>query len=223
LQLVIQKNESTAAVEIKDVRKLAKQVVRIRCQDERDATKLRQLNWKEILGGVTVMRMEYGIVIHGVPKRFMENIEEFTANFEDANNIKIKRITLLTKNARNPDAPTQSIVIFTESPEEANKCIDDIVIIERRLFSAERYNPQCRIKQCFKCQAYGHKADICKNKIKCGKCAQEHETKNCTSEELKCANCKGAHEAKDHGCPWRQKIVQTMEIRKAKIPLKYSC
>src|SRR5437762_2757589 len=142
LQLVIQKNESTAAVEIKDVRKLAKQVVRIRCQNERDATKLRQLNWKEILGGVTVMRTEYGIVIHGVPKRFMENIEEFTANFEDANNIKIKRITLLTKNARNPDAPTQSIVIFTESPEEANKCIDDIVIIERRLFSAERYNPQ---------------------------------------------------------------------------------
>src|SRR5436190_16098739 len=127
LQLVIQKNESTTAVEIKDVRKLAKQVVRIRCQDEKDATKLRQLNWKEILGGVTVMRTEYGIVIHRVPKRFMENIEEFTANFEDANNIKIKRITLLTKNARNPDAPTQSIVIFTESPEEANKCIDDIV------------------------------------------------------------------------------------------------
>jgi len=117
-------------------------VVRIRCQNERDATKLRELNWKEILGGVTVMRREYGIVIHGVPKRFMENIEEFMENFEEANEIKVKRVTLLTKNTRNPDAPTQSIVIFTESLEGANKCLDDTVIIERRLFQVERYKPQ---------------------------------------------------------------------------------
>ena len=169
------------------------------------------------------MRMEYGIVIHGVPKRFMENIEEFMENFEEANEIKVKRVTLLTKNTRNPDAPTQSIVIFTESLEGANKCLDDTVIIERRLFQVERYKPQCRVKQCFKCQAYGHKADICKNKPKCGKCAQEHETRNCNSEELKCANCKGAHAAGDHECLRCQKIIQNLETRRAKTPSKYPC
>jgi len=223
LQKLIQQNEGTATVEIKSVRKLAKHVVRIRCHTESDATKLRQLRWEEMLSGVTIVKMEYGIVIHGVPKNLMENIEEFMANIERANQIKVKRIALLTKNARNPDAPTQSIVIFTETPEEANKCIDDNAAIERRLYHAERYIPQCQIKQCFRCQTYGHKADICKRKPKCGRCAQEHETRNCTSEELKCANCKDAHVAWNHECPRRQEIAQNMETRKSKIPSRFPC
>jgi len=170
-----------------------------------------------------IVKTEYGIVIHGVPKHLMENIEEFMANIECANRIKVKRIAPLIKNARNPNAPTQSIEVFTESPEEANACIDDMVIIERRLYNSERYIPQCQIKQCFNCQAYGHKADICKKKPKCGKCAQEHETRNCTSEEVKCVNCKEAHFAWHHQCSCRQEIVQNMETPRPNIPSKFPC
>jgi len=223
LQQLVEQNEGSTTVKIESVRKLAKHVVRIRCHTESDATQVRHINWEETLGGVTVVKTEYGIVLHGVPKRFMEHIEELVAEIERANQIKVKRIAPLIKNARNPDAPTQSIVIFTESLEEANKCIDDQVIIEGRLFGTDRYTPQCQIKQCFNCQAYGHKADICKKKPVCGKCAQEHETRSCASEETKCANCKDAHFAWNHQCPRRKEVSQNMEARKSKIPSNFPC
>ena len=211
MQNLIQQDDATANVTIKSIRKLAKHVVRIRCHTESDATKLRQLKWEEILGGATIVKTEYGIIIHGVPKNLMENTEELMANIECVNQIKVKRIAPLIKHARNPDAPTLSIIIFTETPEEANKCIDDIVVIERTLYNADKYTPQCQIKQCFNCQVFGPKADTCKRKPKCGRCAQEHETRNCTSEELACANCDDAHVAWHHECSRRQEIAQKME------------
>ena len=220
---LIQKDPRTANIKIQSTRKLAKHVVRIRCHTESDAKQIREVNWKELLEGTTVMNTEYGIVMHGVPKHLMSNIEEFKTNMECANHIKVRRVSPLRRNARNPDAPTQSIVIFMESPEEANKCIDDAVIIAARLHEAQRYIPQCQIKQCFNCQAYGHKADTCKKKTVCGKCAEEHETRKCTSEEMKCANCKNAHAAWSHECSKRKEISQKMETRRAEIPTSFSC
>ena len=223
LQQIIQGSEDTSTVEVKSVKKLAKHTVRIRCHTESDATKVKQLDWKEIFGGATVVKTEYGVVIHGVAKYLMANLDNFKTLIEKANGIKITRVAPLIKNARNPDAPTQSIIIFTVSAEEANKCIDSTVTIERRRYEAERYTPQCQIKQCFNCQAYGHKADTCKKKPVCGKCAQDHETRDCGNEQVKCANCGEAHCAWHYQCSKRQGIAQTMEARRSKAPIKYLC
>lgn len=223
LQELIQQSASAAGIKVQGIRKLAKHVVRIRCHTESDAKQIRELNWDELLEGAAVMETEYGIVVHGVPKHKMTNIEEFMANIERLNGIKVKRVALLRKNTRSTESPTQSIIIFMGSPEEANKCINDAVIIGRRRHGANRYTPQCQIRQCFNCQVYGHKADVCKKKPVCGKCAQEHETRNCVSEELRCTNCKGVHTAWSHECPRRQEIAQKMEMRKSKIPTKFSC
>ena len=223
LQDLIQQNASTATVKVQNVRKLTNQAIRIRCHTENDAIQVKELNWMELLNGAMITKMEYGIVIHGVSKRLMTNIEEFKRKIEDKNHIKIKRVALLRKNTRNPDAPTQSIILFTESPEEANESIDEDLIIEKRIYKAERYKPQCQIKQCFKCQAYGHKADTCRKKLACGRCAQEHQTRDCTNEQVKCVNCNDAHVAWHHQCSRRQEIAHKMETRKAVIPATFTC
>lgn len=175
LQKIIEQCENTIAVKIKNVKKLAKYIVRIRCDSEHDGTLLRQMNWMNILGGSTMMEAEYGIVIHGIPKEIMEDVEKLSERIKKDLKIKVKRIIPLTKKARNPDAPTLLIIIFTESPEDANKCIDNSAFIAGRSRAAQRYLPQCKIKQCYNCQAYGHKADICKRKPKCGKCNMKPE------------------------------------------------
>ena len=113
----------------------------------------------------------------------------------------VKRVAALRKRTRNPDAPTQSIVIFFKYPKEADECIDMGINIGFRHHAAERYTLQCQIKQCFKCQAYGHKANACTRTARCGKCAQGHETRECRSETTQCANCKGSHCAWSHECP----------------------
>ena len=138
-------------------------------------------------------------VVHGVPKNDIDTEsqtqEEIKKRLEYVNceSITVERVNPLRKRARNPNVTTQSIIIYTENPQEANDCITHGINIEHRHYSAEKYIPHCQIKQCFNCQGYGHKGDVCRKKPKCGKCAQEHETKQCKSESIQCANCDGAH------------------------------
>jgi hypothetical protein len=61
----------------------------------------------------------------------------------------------------------QSIVVFTEDPYAADKCIQLGMYINSRRFPAERYAPQLQITQCFNCGDYGHRAAQCKRKEKC--------------------------------------------------------
>ena len=65
------------------------------------------------------------------------------------------------------------------------------------------------VRRCFKCQAYGHIASVCKNANKCGKCSREHETRDCKAapENAKCANCKGKHVSGSSTCPEQLKAV----------------
>ncbi|CAI6100065.1 unnamed protein product [Clonostachys chloroleuca] len=113
-------------------------------------------------------------------------------------NTSIKYIGWLT-----PTSPTKSassvIIEFTRL-EDANKIIDEGLIWQGEVFQCERYDRQCRLKQCYQCHKYGHIGTQCKATIKCGYCAQDHATRECPNKAnknmRKCAACHG-----DHGKP----------------------
>src|SRR5204863_1177221 len=137
--------------------------------------------------------------------------------------ITIERVMPLRRHTRNPNAPTQSIVIFFIFFFKQKTAYEMGIHIEQRLYAiAERYIPQCQIKQCFKCQAYGHKANVCTRKVKCGKCAQEHETRECQSETTQCANCKGSHHAWVNECPVRQRVREEGETLRNQLSHLYT-
>jgi hypothetical protein len=74
---------------------------------------------------------------------------------------------------------------------------------------SERYERQCRLKQCFQCQKYGHIGTQCKAAKTCGYCALEHNSRDCPTKAdrdaaRKCAACHGAHEAWSQQCPIRK-------------------
>jgi len=119
----------------------------------------------------------------------------------------IKYVGWLTRSA--PTKAASSIVIGFSKPEDANKIIDEGLIWQGEVFQCERYERQCRVKQCFKCQHYGHIGTQCKATITCGYCAQEHESRECPSKldrnvPRKCAACRGGHEAWSYQCPTRK-------------------
>jgi len=149
--------------------------------------------------------------------------EQMKRLLETANMIKVKRVSPLMKKPRNPSAPTQSIIIITECPKDANDAIVDNIRIEGRYYVARRYNPQHQIRQCFRCQGYGHKAETCTRKLICGRCAQEHETKTCTVEATKCTHCDGPHPAWHHQCPKRIKERERLEDLIIATPLLFPC
>lgn len=71
--------------------------------------------------------------------------------------------------------------------------------------TVERFRGAGIVKQCRRCQAYGHASEICGFDPKCVKCAGGHLTQDCPHktklEQPKCINCHGMHPASYRGCP----------------------
>jgi len=227
LQDAINRSEAKGATILK-LRKMPGKLLKIQCNSESEATKLQELKWEQALEGATVLTQEYGIVLHGVATQIMDTRtttqERMKAIIQEDNPaLAVQRIAPLTKRLRNPDAPTQSIVIFTRCPKTANDAIIDGVRIEGRYYAARRYNSQNQIRQCFRCQGYGHKAESCTRKITCGWCAQEHETKSCTGKASKCTHCNEEHPAWHHECPKRLKEHERLEALNAATPPLFTC
>jgi len=133
----------------------------------------------------------------------------------------IKYIGWLTRGAATRKSASSVIIEFTR-PEDANKIIDEGLIWQGEVFQCEKYDRQCRLKQCFQCQKYGHIGTLCKATIACGYCAQEHNSRDCPSKSdttipKKCTNCREGHEAWNQGCLARReelaKIRTAHEIR----------
>ena len=216
-------------VMIQSVKKTHSHGLKICCPSNEAAEELRKLSWEKPLEGATLVEPSFAIVVHGVSKEDIsfesDTPEQLKANIEQSNHetFKVTRVAPLRRRARNPDATTHSIIVSFAAPEEADECILYGIYIRHRRHAAERYTPQCQIKQCFKCQGYGHRADVCTRAVKCGKCAQSHETRTCDSASLQCAECKGPHAAWHHECPVRQKEYQRQEVRREELSPLYTC
>ena len=70
--------------------------------------------------------------------------------------------------------------------------------------------------QCFRCQAYGHVAAVCRRKITiCEKFAGGHETKECvvSLDKVVCVNCRGTNGAGDQRGPVIESQVEVVRIK----------
>ncbi|KAK8045664.1 hypothetical protein PG993_005688 [Apiospora rasikravindrae] len=76
--------------------------------------------------------------------------------------------------------PMSSIVVEFSRPESANRLIHAGCLWPNETYSVERYDRNCRIKQCFRCQKYGHITTQCAaTHDTCGFCSDSHDTRKC--------------------------------------------
>jgi hypothetical protein len=107
-----------------------------------------------------------------------------------------------------PNKRMSSVITELTRPEDANKMIDEGLVWQGKVCPCEWYKRQCRLKQCFNCQKYGHIKTQCKATTACGYCAQEHSSRDCPTKAdqetpRKFASCRGPHEAWSRECPTR--------------------
>ena len=110
------KQTNGTPIKIQSIRKLTKHTLKIHCHEEKDAKALQNLK-RGTLEGTAVLKPTYRVVAHGVSK---SAINPETQSRDD---IKVERVMALMRRARNPGAPTQSIMVFTESPKDADNLI----------------------------------------------------------------------------------------------------
>jgi hypothetical protein len=210
-------NEHIAHVKIMSSNQLKSGDLSLRTATTSETKALRQFadDWVCRVGnGANIRNPTYGVLAHGIRTSTMKmaDFKEIRENILQDNRpfiprAEIKYVGWLTRNAYSKSA--SSVIIEFTQPEDANKIIDEGLVWQGELFQCERYERQCRLKQCFKCQKYGHIGTQCKATTACGYCAQEHNSRDCPSKAdrtatRKCAACGGAHEAWNQNCRIRK-------------------
>ena len=210
-------NENIDSIKVLSSNQLRSGDLSIRTATSKEVEALKQFadDWVHRIGNRATLRITtYGIIAHGMRtstidmERFEETRDQLLLdNKPFIPQAEIRYVGWLTRNA--PTKAASSVIIEFSKAEDANKIIDEGLIWQGEVFQCERYERQCRVKQCFKCQHYGHIGTQCKATIACGYCAQQHESRDCPSKlerniPRKCAACRGEHEAWSYQCPTRK-------------------
>ena len=221
---LIENNITT--VKLRAARTLPSGDIAIQTTNEEEAEKLRgEDGWTKVLGSkAKLARKRYGIVALGIPiaKIDLEKVEEVKEKIAAQNasmcaGMKIESIFWLS--ALKKDRRTSSLVIEVDNAKMANMLIEEGLVLDHTLHGCMRYNPACRIKQCFNCYEYGHVSVHCQKSTKCGACSGPHRTSECPRDKAqKCPLCNGAHTSWDKRCEHRKKEYLRIEAAKQNTP-----
>ena len=138
------------------------------------------------------------------------------------NNSAMDGINVLQITGRATGKPTKLIRVITDAANHVTAAVEHGVKIGWVLHRCEPSKEPPHIKQCFKCQKFGHSASDCKDKLRCLRCAGKHTVKSCNElkERAKCANCGVSQVTVHRGCPEYQNAVT--EANKQRQEMTYS-
>lgn len=125
---------------------------------------------------------------------------------------------------QHPDYPVKSVERIFRKDRETNKLIATMRIkigfksshvpeevkLGYAIMECRYYIPN--IRQCFRCQIFGHQAEHCKSQQICINCGVPHSKNECNSNFKCCANCGGSHAANDRNCVMRDRYMKIHKI-----------
>ena len=178
--------------------------VAIQPVDGSEARKLRENTswiWAVFGEGAELVTKSYRVVAHGVSSHKIspENKEASIQYLVDKNrnafpDLSIKWISWLR--ASQEGKSVASLIIESADPGVANRMIDEGIVTVAHMHLCMLYNPDCRMKQCFRCLQYGHKVVSCTKEITyiaLSEWSFTHHTSNLCTLHLKVAELRKIH------------------------------
>lgn len=93
-----------------------------------------------------------------------------------------------------------SLIIGVATLQMMEMMIRNGFVVGALMHNVRLYEHSVGIKQCFKCQGWGHITSVCAKQARCGHCAGSHDTRDCKEKDKKqCVNCKGQHASWNKG------------------------
>src|SRR5579862_9637193 len=118
--------------------------------------------WVRVLGHeAQVAILTFGVLIHNVRTNQVDTKDQakliqqvMMENMSMLGEAEITYIGWLTRAGTKKQA--SSLVIEFTRPEDANKAIEEGLIMDAEIHNCELSDRGCKLKQCFRCQKYGH-------------------------------------------------------------------
>ena len=181
----------------------------IRFKDQRSTETARNnTEWLEKLGnGTKLIKPRFGVVVHRTPTedfRLPENEAQGIQKIMEENDMaskgyNIQEIAWLKSRGKELGR-SASLGVWFDTAEAAEWVINNGLLVgQRYIGSVEPY--QIKKKRCHRCQAFGHLAWSCKERMRCGFCAGQHDRRDCPPDATaSCVDCNGAHPTGDREC-----------------------
>lgn len=188
-------------IKLRAARTLSNGDIAIQTTSIEEVEKLREKDvWTKVLRNkVKLIQKRYGVIALGIPtaKIDLEKMKKtkkklVTQNASMCAGMKIESLFWLSFTKKNRQ--TTLLLIEVNDAKMANLLIEERLVLDYTLHGCMRYNPACKVKQCFKYYKYGHVSVHCRKNTRCGACLSPHRTLECLwDKEQKCSLCNGAH------------------------------
>lgn len=158
-----------------------------------------------------LIQKQYGIVVLkiAVAKIDFKKIEGtkkklVTQNASMCTGIKIKSLFWLSSIKK--DRQTTLLVVEVDNTKITNLLIEKRLILDHTLNRYMRYNPACKVNQCFKYYKYSHVLVHCRKNTRCRACSGLYRTFECSQvKKQKCPLCNCIHMSWDKKCNYKKK------------------
>lgn len=138
------------------------------------------MSWTARFGqSCSIAEDTYKVLVHSIRvdsinlKRVCDVAKLHEENQALHNGLKITRVSWLNR-GHAPGNTHASLIVGVATKEMANGIIQSGLVGNFALHLAEYYSPESRLTQCFKYQAYGHVAPVCRKVEACGYCTGKH-------------------------------------------------
>lgn len=116
----------------------------------------------------------------------------------------------------------QPVIIDFVRPEDANAAIENLLLWDGINHYVRYYNEGGRLRQCSRCQQYGHDGADCHAPVACAVCAGAHDLSQCTNRSRPiCALCWEPHKSWNQSCKYRKQAQAEVEERRRSLPSRY--
>ena len=166
----------------------------------------------------------YGIVALGIliVKIDMEKPEETKKKIVKQNasicgGMKIDSIFWLSPSKK--DRRTSTLLVEVADAKMASMLIKERLVLSHILYGCMRYNPDCKMKQCFNCYKYSSVSVHFQKNKKCGACSDPHKTSECPWDKWqRFPLCNVAHTLWDKRYEYRKKEYLKIAAAKQNTP-----
>ena len=187
--------------------------------------------WLASIGkSAEVSRRVYSVLVHGVRTKSIDAEQQQQAIDALTRQNRTLHPGLVIVKVAWPRAAQgkdySSLVVDTYEPAAANRILDEGIVEGADVKTCEIYHRNLRLRQCYKCQRYGHVATACCDLQCCAHCSGQHDTRQCRVSEdparARCGAChQRGHKAWDKACTTRDKELNRLTAARMAAPGRF--